>query len=155
MIEIERKFLVKNDNFKHEAIRALKMTQGYLSKDPKRTVRIRISGEQAFITVKGEASKSGASRFEWEKSIMVEEAQNLIAMCLDGVINKIRHYVQYGNHLFEVDEFLDDNHGLIVAEVELANENEVFKYPEWLGKEVTGKKKYYNSQLSQNPFRRW
>ena len=155
MIEIERKFLVKNDNFKHEAIRALKMTQGYLSKDPKRTVRIRISGEQAFITVKGEASKSGASRFEWEKSILVEEAQNLIAMCLDGVINKIRHYVQYGNHLFEVDEFLDDNHGLIVAEVELANENEVFKYPEWLGKEVTGKKKYYNSQLSQNPFRCW
>ena len=155
MIEIERKFLVKNDNFKHEAIRALKMTQGYLSKDPKRTVRIRISGEQAFITVKGEASKSGTSRFEWEKSILVEEAQNLIAMCLDGVINKIRHYVQYGNHLFEVDEFLDDNHGLIVAEVELANENEVFKYPEWLGKEVTGKKKYYNSQLSQNPFRRW
>lgn len=155
MIEIERKFLVKNDNFKHEAIRALRMTQGYLSKDPKRTVRIRISGEQAFITVKGEASKSGASRFEWEKSILVEEAQNLIAMCLDGVINKIRHYVQYGNHLFEVDEFLDDNHGLIVAEVELANENEVFKYPEWLGKEVTGKKKYYNSQLSQNPFRRW
>ena len=155
MIEIERKFLVKNDNFKHEAIRALKMTQGYLSKDPKRTVRIRISGEQAFITVKGEASKSGASRFEWEKSIMVEEAQNLIAMCLDGVINKIRHYVQYGNHLFEVDEFLDDNHGLVVAEVELANENEVFKCPEWLGKEVTGKKKYYNSQLSQNPFRCW
>ena len=155
MIEIERKFLVKNDNFKHEAIRALKMTQGYLSKDPKRTVRIRISGEQAFITVKGEASKSGVSRFEWEKSILVEEAQNLIAMCLDGVINKIRHYVQYGNHLFEVDEFLDDNHGLIVAEVELANENEVFKYPEWLGKEVTGKKKYYNSQLSQNPFRCW
>lgn len=155
MIEIERKFLVENDNFKHDAIRALKMTQGYLSKDPKRTVRIRISGEQAFITVKGEASKSGASRFEWEKSILVEEAQNLIAMCLDGVINKIRHYVQYGNHLFEVDEFLDDNHGLIVAEVELANENEVFKYPEWLGKEVTGKKKYYNSQLSQNPFRRW
>ena len=155
MIEIERKFLVKNDNFKHEAIRALKMTQGYLSKDPKRTVRIRISGEQAFITVKGEASKSGASRFEWEKSIMVEEAQNLIAMCLDGVINKIRHYVQYGNHLFEVDEFLDDNHGLVVAEVELGNENEVFKCPEWLGKEVTGKKKYYNSQLSQNPFRCW
>ena len=155
MIEIERKFLVKNDNFKHKAIRALKMTQGYLSKDPKRTVRIRISGEQAFITVKGEASKSGTSRFEWEKSILVEEAQNLIAMCLDGVINKIRHYVQYGNHLFEVDEFLDDNHGLIVAEVELANENEVFKYPEWLGKEVTGKKKYYNSQLSQNPFKRW
>ena len=155
MIEIERKFLVKNDNFKHEAIRALKMTQGYLSKDPKRTVRIRISGEQAFITVKGEASKSGASRFEWEKSILVEEAQNLIAMCLDGVINKIRHYVQYGNHLFEVDEFLDDNHGLVVAEVELGNENEVFKCPEWLGKEVTGKKKYYNSQLSQNPFRRW
>ena len=76
-------------------------------------------------------------------------------MCLDGVINKIRHYVQYGNHLFEVDEFLDDNHGLIVAEVELDNENEVFKCPEWLGKEVTGKKKYYNSQLSQNPFRRW
>ena len=155
MIEIERKFLVKNDNFKHEAIRALKMTQGYLSKDPKRTVRIRISGEQAFITVKGEASKSGASRFEWEKSILVEEAQNLIAMCLDGVINKIRHYVQYGNHLFEVDEFLDDNHGLVVAEVELGNENEVFKCPEWLGKEVTGKKKYYNSQLSQNPFRCW
>ena len=155
MIEIERKFLVKNDNFKHKAIRALKMTQGYLSKDPKRTVRIRISGEQAFITVKGEASKSGTSRFEWEKSILVEEAQNLIAMCLDGVINKIRHYVQYENHLFEVDEFLDDNHGLIVAEVELDNENEIFKCPEWLGKEVTGKKKYYNSQLSQNPFRRW
>lgn len=155
MIEIERKFLVENEAYKSEAIRVQTLTQGYLSTDPKRTVRIRICDKEAYITIKGETSKSGVSRFEWEKRIDIEEAQNLVLLCQRSIITKIRHHVRYGNHIFEVDEFLGDNVGLVVAEIELTDELESFERPNWLGKEVTGIKKYYNSQLSQNAFKNW
>ncbi len=155
VIEIERKFLVKNQIFKSEAIKKQLITQGYLNSDPKRSVRIRISDQHAFITVKGKTSANGTSRFEWEKEININDAKQLISLCLEGVIEKIRYLVPYKNHTFEVDEFLKDNKGLVIAEVELSYENENFERPIWLGEEVTGIKKYYNSQLSLNPYRNW
>ena len=155
MIEIERKFLVKNETYKSEAIKAQTLTQGYLSTDPKRAVRIRICNKEAYINVKGETSKSGVSRFEWEKKIDIDEEQNLSLLCHKSIITKVRYHVRYGNHTFEVDEFLGGNAGLVVAEIELTDELESFERPNWLGKEVTGIKKYYNSQLSQNAFKNW
>jgi len=155
VIEIERKFLVKNETYKTESIKKQLITQGYLSSDPKRSVRIRVCEQSAFITIKGETSTSGTSRYEWEKEINIEDAKHLILLCLKGVITKIRHVIPFKNHTFEVDEFLKENKGLVIAEVELANENEHFERPKWLGKEVTGIKKYYNSQLSQNAYTNW
>jgi len=155
LIEIERKFLVKNEAFKKEAFKQTRITQGFLSTDPKRTVRVRIKGEKGFLTIKGKGNKSGTSRFEWEKEIALQEAQELLKLCKKGVIDKIRYEVKIGNHIFEVDEFFGKNKGLVVAEVELNTENETFKKPNWLGSEVTGKIKYYNSQLSKHPFCKW
>lgn len=153
-LEIERKFLVEGD-FKPFAKTAIRITQGYLSTVPERTVRVRIKDGQGFITVKGLCSKSGASRFEWEKEIPEDDAQQLLKICETGIINKTRYLVEIGKHTFEVDEFYDDNLGLITAEVELSSEDEVFEKPEWLGKEVTGDKKYYNSMLMKNPYKNW
>ena len=155
MIEIERKFLVKNEAYKSEAIRVQTLTQGYLSTDPKRAVRIRMCDEEAYINIKGETSKNGTSRFEWEKKIDIKEAENLIVLCHKSIITKVRYHVPYGNHTFEVDEFLGDNAGLVVAEIELTDELESFERPNWIGKEITGIKKYYNSQLSQNAYKNW
>lgn len=155
MIEIERKFLVKNETFKSESIKKQLITQGYLSSDPKRSVRIRICEQNAYITIKGQTSESGTSRYEWEKEINIEDAKQLMLLCREGVVTKIRHLIPFKNHTFEVDEFLKDNSGLVIAEVELSNENEDFERPRWLGKEVTGIKKYYNSQLSQNAYVNW
>lgn len=155
MIEIERKFLVKSNAYKQEANKSTHIVQGFLNTDPNRTVRIRIKGEQAFITVKGKSNDTGTSRFEWEKTISVEDAKNLIEICEQGVIKKIRYEIPSGRHLFEVDEFFDENQGLIIAEIELQEENETFDKPNWLGEEVTGNPKYYNSQLSKLPFRKW
>ena len=155
MIEIERKFLVKNETYKSESIKKQLITQGYLSSDPKRTVRIRICEQNAYITIKGQTSKSGTSRYEWEKEINIEDAKQLMLLCREGVVTKIRHLIPFKNHTFEVDEFLKDNSGLVIAEIELSNENEDFERPRWLGKEVTGIKKYYNSQLSQNAYVNW
>lgn len=155
MIEIERKFLVKNDAYKSKACKVETITQGYLSTDPKRSVRIRICNNEAYITIKGESSKSGVSRFEWEKKIDVDEALNLIFLCHKSIIKKVRHYIPFGNHTFEVDEFLGDNAGLVIAEIELKEEDESFEHPKWLGKEITTIEKYYNSQLSQNAFINW
>lgn len=155
MIEIERKFLVKNETYKSESIKKQLITQGYLSSDPKRSVRIRICEQNAYITIKGQTSESGASRYEWEKEINIEDAKQLMLLCREGVVTKIRHLIPFKNHTFEVDEFLKDNSGLVIAEVELSNENEDFERPRWLGKEVTGIKKYYNSQLSQNAYVNW
>lgn len=153
-LEIERKFLVEGD-FKPFAKTAIRITQGYLSTVPERTVRVRIKDGHGFITVKGLCSKSGASRFEWEKEIPEDDAQQLLKICETGIINKTRYIVEIGKHTFEVDEFYDDNLGLITAEVELSSEDEVFEKPEWLGKEVTGDKKYYNSMLMKNPYKNW
>lgn len=155
MIEIERKFLVKNKSYKSESIKKQLITQGYLSSDPKRSVRIRICEQNAYITIKGQTSESGTSRYEWEKEINIEDAKQLMLLCREGVVTKIRHLIPFKNHTFEVDEFLKDNSGLVIAEIELSNENEDFERPRWLGKEVTGIKKYYNSQLSQNAYVNW
>lgn len=155
MIEIERKFLVKNETFKSESIKKQLITQAYLSSDPKRSVRIRICEQNAYITIKGQTSESGTSRYEWEKEINIEDAKQLMLLCREGVVTKIRHLIPFKNHTFEVDEFLKDNSGLVIAEIELSNENEDFERPRWLGKEVTGIKKYYNSQLSQNAYVNW
>ncbi len=155
MVEIERKFLVNSEIFKKEAFRKTRIRQGFLNTDKERTVRIRIKGEKSFITVKGKSSKDGLKRFEWEKEILKDEAQTLLDLCEPTIIDKIRYEVKIGNHIFEVDEFYGENIGLIVAEVELKIENEVFETPNWLGKEVTGDVKYYNSQLSKQPYKTW
>ena len=153
--EIERKFLVKNDSFKNQAVKATRITQGYLSSVPERTVRVRIKGEKGFITIKGIGNESGASRFEWEKEIPVEDVKELLKICEPGIIDKTRYIVPVGNHKFEVDEFYGDNEGLVVAEVELSSEEEEFEKPDWLGEEVTGDVKYFNSMLMKNPYKNW
>lgn len=152
--EIERKFLVKGD-FKEFATKQTRITQGYLSSVPERTVRVRVKGDKGFITIKGIGSDSGASRYEWEKEIPVAEVNELLKICEPGVIDKTRFLVPVGGHTFEVDEFYGDNDGLIVAEVELGSEDEAFIKPEWLGEEVTGDVRYYNSMLMKNPFKNW
>lgn len=152
--EIERKFLVKGD-FKAESTKAIRIVQGYLSSVPERTVRVRIKGDKGFITIKGIGSASGATRYEWEKEVPVDEINELLKICEPGVIDKTRYLVKSGNHLFEVDEFYGENEGLIVAEVELTAEDEQFTKPAWLGEEVTGDVKYYNSMLMKQPFKTW
>ena len=153
--EIERKFLVKGD-FKPLVTKSTRITQGYLSSVPERTVRIRIKGEKGFITIKGIGNASGASRFEWEKEISVEEAKSLLELCEPGIIDKTRYIVpEASGLLFEVDEFYGDNDGLTVAEIELPTEDQPFTKPEWLGEEVTGDVKYFNSMLMKNPYKNW
>jgi CYTH domain-containing protein len=155
MQEIERKFLVTSEMFKKEAYQKTRIVQGFLNTHPERTVRVRIKGGAAFITVKGKSNEAGTTRMEWEKQIPVTEAEVLLAICEEGQIDKVRHEISVGEHTFEVDEFFGANEGLIVAEVELKEEEESFKKPAWLGKEVTGDVKYYNSQLSKKPFKDW
>lgn len=155
MQEIERKFLVNNLKFKEEVVSSFEIAQGFLNTHAERTVRIRIKGNQGFLTIKGKSNESGTSRFEWETEIPVAEAKQLLKLCEKGIIEKIRYNIPSGNHTFEVDEFFGDNEGLIIAEVELQHENEAFKKPDWLGKEVTGQTPYYNSQLSKKPYKTW
>lgn len=155
MIEIERKFLVNSDAYREEASSVITMTQGYLNSDPERSVRIRLTDKAGFITVKGKSNKSGLSRFEWEKEIPKTDAEALLKLCEKTIISKTRYEVTVGTHLFEVDEFMGDNKGLVMAEVELGSEDEIFSKPEWLGEEVTGTAKYYNSNLSNSPVCDW
>jgi adenylate cyclase len=152
--EIERKFLVSGE-FKHFASKSYQIAQGYLSSVPGRTVRIRTKGDKGYITIKGKSSESGLSRYEWEKEIPLNEAQELMQLCETGIIDKTRYEVIYENQTFEVDLFLGENEGLILAEIELETEATVFSKPDWLGEEVTGDKRYYNSNLTQNPFQQW
>ena len=154
-IEIERKFLVDSDAFKNEASTSYPIKQGFLNSDKERTVRVRLKAKKGYITVKGESSEDGLSRFEWEKEISKPEAQSLLNLCETGIIDKIRYEVISGEHVIEIDEFYGDNEGLVIAEIELSNENETFNSPTWLGKEVTGDIKYYNSQISKNPYKNW
>lgn len=154
-LEIERKFLVKNEDFKKEFYQKKQLKQGYLNSDKSRTVRIRIADDKGFITIKGQSNLSGTTRFEWEKEIDILEAEQLLLLCEPSIIDKTRFLVKSENHIYEVDEFYGDNYGLMVAEIELTSENEPFKKPSWLGKEVTGNIKYYNSSLSKNPFKNW
>lgn len=155
MIEIERKFLVKSNDFKEQAFTHNKIAQGYLSSIPERTVRVRIKGEKGFITIKGISQQSGMSRFEWENEIPLEEALELLKLCEKGKIEKTRYEIKLGNHIYEVDEFYGENEGLVMAEIELNSEEETFIKPDWLGVEVTNDERYYNAYLSKNPFKDW
>ncbi len=155
MIEIERKFLVTSDAYKAVSFNCTRIIQGFLNTHKERTVRVRLKGDKGFITVKGLSTKDGLSRFEWEKEITKEEAEALLKICEPGIIDKIRYEVKVGNHIFEVDAFNGDNEGLIIAEIELENENDNYEKPDWLGTEVTGNIKYYNSQISKHPFKLW
>ncbi len=153
--EIERKFLVLNTDFIAESYKNHTIKQGFLSTNKKRTVRIRIINNTGFLTVKGLSNKSGTTRFEWEKEISVLEAELLLKHCKKYIINKIRYFVKHEGFTFEVDVFKGKNKGLLLAEIELEYENQSFSKPKWLGKEVTGNIKYYNSVLSKNPFKKW
>ena len=155
MIEIERKFLVKSNAYKDEAFKKTKIIQGFLNTDKERTVRVRLKGSKGILTVKGKSTNDGLSRFEWEKDISKKDAETLLSLCEKGIIEKVRYEVKVNKHTFEVDEFSGDNEGLTIAEVELKDENEAFTKPNWLGKEVTGDIKYYNSQISKNPYNTW
>ncbi|MDO6811519.1 CYTH domain-containing protein [Tenacibaculum soleae] len=154
-IEIERKFLITSDEFKQKAHQKNYIKQGFLNADKNRVVRVRIMNYLGFLTIKGASNKTGTSRFEWEKEIDLQEAKELLNLCEKGIIEKYRYLVKIDNHTYEIDEFLGENEGLLVAEIELNNENEHFTKPNWLGEEVTGNIKYYNSNLSKLPFLKW
>lgn len=155
MLEIERKFSVKNTNFLANAKESYKITQGYLNTDKNRTVRIRIKGEKGFITVKGLSSADGLSRFEWEKEINIKDAEALLLLCEDFVIDKTRYLIPFDTIVFEVDVFEGANEGLVIAEVELETTEQQFEKPEWLGEELTGDERFYNAYLSNVPFTSW
>jgi adenylate cyclase len=152
--EIERKFLVIGE-YKSHATQSFRIVQGYLSSATGRTVRIRIKGDKGYITVKGKSNESGMSRYEWEKEIPLNEAEELLQLCEPGAIDKIRYEIPVGHHIYEVDEFHGDNNGLTLAEIELTSETESYLKPEWLGAEVTGDRRYYNSCLTKHPFKDW
>lgn len=152
--ETERKFLVKDDSYKAEAVRSYRITQGYIAHDSGNTVRVRIRDGVGFLTIKG--MTSGCSRPEWEIEIPLKDAEDLFALCKPGSVDKTRHIIPAsGGRYFEVDEFHGDNEGLVMAEIELGSEDESFLKPAWLGEEVTGDPRYYNSYLSRKPYRYW
>lgn len=153
--EIERKFLVKNESYREKAFSRSRIKQGYISSTRGRTVRVRIRDRKGYLTIKGASNASGTSRYEWEREIPLQEAEELMLLCEPGIIDKTRFLVQSGTHVFEVDEFYGENQGLVVAEVELQSEDECFEHPDFLGEEVTGQTKYYNSFLMKNPYTRW
>lgn len=155
MIEIERKFLIKPTNFETLAHAKHRIAQGYLNSDASRTVRVRLKNDKGYLTIKGESNASGTSRFEWEKEIAFQDAEALLALCEDHIIIKTRYLILFGQHTFEVDVFHGQNEGLILAEVELQQEDESIEKPDWLGEEVTGQQQYYNAYLSNHPFTSW
>ena len=155
MIEIERKYLVNSSDYRSLAYSKVHIVQGFLNSHPDRVVRIRITDDKAFLTVKGRSNLSGTTRFEWEKKIPVAEAKLLLELCEKDILEKIRYYVSIDTLIIEVDEFLGSNQGLVVAEIEIENEDDKIEVPSWVGLEVTGDIKYYNSQLSKNPFNEW
>ena len=153
-IEIERKFLVNGD-YKNVAISHTRIIQGYISSQRGRTVRVRIRDGQGYLTIKGPSTAGGLSRYEFEKEITLDEALSLLRICEPGIIDKVRWLVPIGKHTFEVDEFFGENEGLVMAEVELSNENEEYERPDFLGREVTGDRRFYNSCLRIHPFKEW
>ncbi len=154
-LEVERKFLVRSDGYRDDAVTEIRIVQGFLNTHPERTVRVRLKGDKGFLTVKGKGNDTGTTRFEWETELSLAEATNLIDLCEPIILEKIRFEVPFGKHTYEVDEFLGENKGLVVAELELEHEDERFKKPDWLGPEITGETRYYNSQLSIIPFNQW
>lgn len=145
--EIERKFLVKSDAYKAESFEQQEITQAYLSLEKQAVVRVRITDDASFITIKGESTDGGLSRVEWEKEITKDEAEVLLQLCGNRIIRKQRFKVQVGEHVFEVDEFHGKHQGLVIAEIELKTVDENFEKPIWLGEEVTGDERYYNAVL--------
>ena len=149
MLEIERKFLVVDDSYKQLSYGSFHIVQGYICSERGRTVRVRIRDERAYLTIKGPSENGGLSRYEFEREIPLEDGRQMMQLCEPGIIDKTRWLVKSGNHTFEVDEFHGANEGLVVAEVELAYEDEPFKKPDFIGKEVTGDRRYYNSELAK------
>lgn len=156
-LEIERKFLVHKAGrpYKEQAYAASRIMQGYICSDRGRTVRVRIRDNRGFLTVKGPSDPTGTTRYEFEKEITLDEARQLMKLCLPGIIDKTRYLVKSGKHTFEVDEFYGENDGLVIAEVELADENEPFVKPDFVADEVTGDRRFYNSSLMAAPFSAW
>ena len=154
-LEIERKFLVKGTDFKQQARSSSRIKQGYICSGHGRTVRVRLRDDKGFLTIKGPSVDGGLTRYEFEKEITIDEALSLFRLCEPGIIDKTRYLVDSGDHTFEVDEFYGDNEGLVMAEVELSAPDEPFKKPDFIGKEVTGDHRYYNSHLRKNPYKQW
>ena len=153
-VETERKFLVKDASYKAGAVKSYRIKQGYIAHDGGNTVRVRVRDNEGFLTIKG-PSRNGMSRAEWEIGISLADADALLQLCHGGYIDKTRHLIPCGELFFEVDEFHGDNEGLTMAEIELPAEDAPFAMPEWLGEEVTGDKRYYNSYLTINPYKNW
>ena len=154
-LEIERKFLVKDERYKEQAFASSHIRQGYICSGHGRTVRVRIRDARGYLTIKGPSNNGGLSRYEFEKEITLDEAEHLMQLCEPGMIDKTRYLVKSGKHTFEVDEFYGENEGLVIAEVELGSEDEPYEKPDFIGQEVTGDSRYYNSYLRLNPFTRW
>lgn len=152
--EIERKFLVTGE-YKSQAYAQSRIVQGYICCAHGKTVRVRIRDGKGYLTIKGPSGTSGIARYEWEKELPLQEAEELMRLCEPGIIDKTRYLVRSGRHIFEVDEFYGENEGLTVAEVELASEDEPFLKPGFIGQEVTGDVRYYNAQLRVRPFTTW
>lgn len=153
-VEIERKFLVTGD-FTQEVYRSDRIVQGYICSQPEKSVRIRIRDEEGFLTIKGPSDDKGMHRYEFERKIPLTDAEELLKLCEPGTIDKVRHLIRTGKHTWEVDVFHGANEGLVLAEIELSSEEETFEKPAWIGKEVTGDIRYYNSMLSQYPYITW
>ena len=156
LLEIERKFIVVGE-FKSQAISSTHIAQGYIASGNGRTVRVRIRGDKGYLTIKGPSDKAGLARFEWEKEIPLDEAKALMSICEPGIIEKTRWLVpaEDGKHTWEVDVFEGDNEGLIMAEIELESETDDFKKPDFIGKEVTGDRRFYNSHMRRYPYKMW
>lgn len=155
-MEIERKFLVRNDSYKALASSYSRIVQGYICSERGRTVRVRLRGEKGYLTIKGPSANNGLSRYEFEKEITIDEALSLLTLCEPGTIDKVRYLVPLEDgHVVEVDEFHGANEGLVLAEIELGDENEAYLRPDFLAEEVTGDRRYYNSQLRRRPFTQW
>ena len=154
-LEIERKFLVKGNGYRQQAYGQSHIKQGYISSSHGRTVRVRIRDERGYLTIKGPSENGGLSRYEFEKEITLDEAEQLMKLCEPGIIDKTRYLVKSGKHTFEVDEFFGENEGLVIAEVELGAEDESYEKPDFIGQEVTGDRRYYNSHLRKNPYSSW
>lgn len=153
MQEIERKYLVAEESWRAEVVRSMRIAQGYLC-SRRVTARVRVCDNHGILTFKGKSRDGGLSRFEWEREIPLGVAELLLGRC-SGVLDKVRHIVEYDGHIFEVDEFHGENEGLIVAEVELASADERVSLPPWIGDEVTGERCFYNSFLTKHPFKSW
>ena len=154
-MEIERKFMVRGNSYRQLAYASDRIKQGYICSGHGRTVRVRLRGGRGYLTIKGPSLDGGLSRYEFEKEITPDEAEQLFRLCEPGIIDKTRYLVKSGQHTFEVDEFYGENEGLVMAEVELSAPDEPYEKPAFIGKEVTGDRRFYNSHLRANPFSVW